>query len=135
MPSADNAKPMANECLNVIDAWNKQGNEIQSEAEPYSVKDPRKSNQLDTVTLRVTILMVTVTVVFIVSFLPYLSFVLWSAIEGRGEALFLSEADFVAVHIGGRSYLLHSALNPWIYGIFNNQFRKFFFRGCFRKHG
>ena len=141
MPSPDNAEPISNERLDVTDDTNKhnlkekQGGEIQYKSEPNSVKDLRKSNELDAETVRVTLLMVIVTVIFIVSFLPYLSIAVWIAIEGRDTSLFLSKAELVPYHIWVRSYLLHSALNPWIYGIFNSQFRQFFFRGCFRKRG
>ena len=134
MPTQSNAEHIP-EFSNIIHETNKanlntQENEVKYKAEP---KIPRRRYQLDADTVRVTILMVTVTVIFIVSFLPYLSFAVWSVIEDRHEALFLSKAGLVAYHIGFRSYLLNSALNPWIYGIFNSQFRQFFFGWCFRK--
>ena len=137
MPFPGNAEPISSECLDVIDDTNKPDNKIQYTSEPDIVKDVQRSNQFDADTVRVTLLMITVTLIFIVSFLPYLSLAVWSAIEGRGASLLFSKlnADFVVYHIGVRSYLLNSALNPWIYGIFNSQFRQLFFSFCFGKRG
>ena len=141
MPSNDSPETISNEFSDVINETNKvklrnkQDKDVQYKAEHSIVKDLRKSHQFDADTVRVTILMVIVTVIFIGSFLPYLSLSVWASIEGRDEALFLSEAGLVAYHIGLRSYLLNSALNPWIYGIFNRQFRRFYFGWCVRKRG
>ena len=141
LPSHGNSQPISNEFSDVINETNKvnlkkkQHNVDQHKAEANKVKDVRRSRHLDADTVRVTILMVIVTLIFFGSFLPYLSFSVWVAIEGRHEALFLSDAGLVVYHIGFRSFLLNSALNPWIYGIFNSQFRRFYFGWWFRKSG
>jgi len=106
----------------------------QYKSEPKNVMLPRKTRQYDAKTVRVTIVMLMVTVVFIVSFLPYLSLAAWRSFEGRHGALFLSDEGLVAYTIGFSSYLLNSSLNPFVYGIFNRKFRRFYFGGCFRKH-
>ena len=106
----------------------------QYQAESKNVMVSHKSHHFDAKTVRVTIMTLMVTVVFIISFLPYLSLVAWRAFEGRDGARFLSEAGLVAFHIGCNSYLLNSSLNPFVYGIFNSQFRRFYFGWCFRTH-
>jgi len=106
----------------------------QYQAESKKVMVPRKTRHYDDKTVRVTIVMLVVTVVFIISFLPYLSLAAWRAFEGRHGALFLSEAGLVAFNIGLNSYLLNSSLNPFVYGIFNSRLRRFYFGWCFKKH-
>ena len=135
-PSIGNAKPISNNLSEIIDDTNKDFLKIvQCKAEPNIVKDLQKEYQFDADTVRVTLVMVIVTVIFIVSFLPYLTLAAWGALKGRHKVQFLSEAGLVAHHIGLRSYLLNSSLNPWIYGIFNSQFRQFYFGWCLRKMG
>lgn len=90
-------------------------------------KNHDKSKTIDSETIKLTMVMVIVTVVFIISFLPYLSLTVWRVKEGKHEAEFLSGAGLVGFKIGSRSFLLNSTLNPWIYGIFNTHFRRFFF--------
>ena len=143
MPSHGNAEANFNHIsgvILVIDETYKvnvkcKENENQCQAESELKKNHQRSHQFDPETLRVTLLMVVVTVVYIVSFLPCLVLPLWHLIVGWHRPLVLSEAGLVAYHIGLRSYLLNSALNPWIYGIFNSQFRRFFFGWSVRKRG
>ena len=138
MSSNGNTDTTSNQLTAVIDGTNKvdpnnKGHEVQCNAKPSIVKDARRNHQFDAETVRVTIVMVIVTVVFIVSFIPYISLAVWERITGRDESVFLSDTSLVAYKIGFRSYLLNSSLNPWIYGIFNSQFRRFYFGWCFRE--
>jgi len=105
----------------------------QSDTKDANSKPEPKTAQVDAETLRITIVMILVTVLFITSFLPYLSLTVWHAAKGMHEALFLSDAGVLAFKIGSRSFLLNSSLNPWIYGIFNSKFRQFYFGWCCRK--
>jgi len=89
---------------------------------------------VDAETVRVTTPMVMITIVFLLSFVPYISLCLWRLVEARHERLFLSDASLVFFNIGLRSHLLNSSLNPVIYGIFNSNFRKFYFKFCCRKY-
>ncbi|WAR00258.1 NPFF2-like protein [Mya arenaria] len=91
---------------------------------------PPKNISVDKESVRITMVMIIVTVIFILSFLPYLSLTVWRIVEGNYEALFLSGAGLVGFNIGTRSFMLNSSLNPWIYGIFNRNFRRFFFGWC-----
>ncbi|XP_045202842.2 probable G-protein coupled receptor No18 [Mercenaria mercenaria] len=92
-----------------------------------TVKSKDKCKTIDSETIKLTIIMIVVTVVFIVSFLPYLSLTVWRVYKGKHEAEFLSGGGLVGFKIGSRSFLLNNTLNPWIYGIFNSNFRRFFF--------
>ncbi|KAH3818143.1 hypothetical protein DPMN_119739 [Dreissena polymorpha] len=74
--------------------------------------------------------MVIVTIVFIVSFLPYLSLIAWRVVKRQNEAEFLSDAGLVLFKIGSRSWLLNYSHNPWLYGIFNSNFRQFSLDRC-----
>ena len=91
------------------------------------------SSGINNETIKITIVMIIVTLVFIFSFLPYLSLTVWRITTGKHEAEFLSGVALVAFKIGSRSFLLNSSLNPWIYGIFNSNFRAFFFVKPFKR--
>lgn len=93
-------------------------------------KSQKTSKHTEDENVKLTLVMITITVLFVVSFLPYLSLTVWRIIKGKHEAEFLSDAGLVAFKIGSRSFLLNSAVNPWVYGIFNSKFRTYFFR-CF----
>jgi len=139
MPSHSNTETSTQLSDVIGESYKVNPNEVQNpvphKAKPSIIKDARRNHQFDAETVRVTIVMIIVTVVFIVSFIPYISLAVWNVITGRDGSLFLSDAGLVAFEIGFRSYLLNSALNPWIYGIFNSQFRRFYFGWCFRERG
>ena len=81
----------------------------------------------DIKSMRYTVMMLVITVVFVVSFLPYLILVIWRITQTEYEADILSDGELVAFQIGIRSYLLNSAINPLLYGFFNPKFRTFFY--------
>ena len=117
----------------VIEMKDHTTDNCQSDTKGVNSKPEQKTTQVDAETLRITIVMILVTVLFIASFLPYLSLTVWRAAKGKHEALFLSGTGLVAFKIGSRSFLLNSSLNPWIYGIFNSKFHQFYFGWCCRK--
>ena len=84
-----------------------------------------KQRTLDAKTIKCTIIMFTVTIVFIISCLPYLALVIWKTLDGGYENDLLSGAGLIAFEIGMRSYLLNNAVNPIMYGFFNAKFRRF----------
>ena len=86
-----------------------------------------KEHSPDIKTVKYTIIMLAITVVFVLSFLPYLILVLWRLFQTGYEVDILSDAGLVAFQIGIRSYLLNSAANPLLYGFFNPKFRTFFY--------
>ncbi|KAL3888003.1 hypothetical protein ACJMK2_000387 [Sinanodonta woodiana] len=76
-----------------------------------------------------------ITVVFIVSFLPYLCLSMWQSFSKGYVEHGMSDLQIVLFSIGVRSYFLNSVLNPFIYGFLNLKFRECIasvFFGCFR---
>lgn len=98
-----------------------------------AVKKRTKRSGLKREHIKLTIVMIIVTGVFICSFIPYLGLTIWKITQSEHEAEVLKGDKLVAYKFGKKSFLLNSALNPWIYGIFNSQFRNFFFIKPFRK--
>lgn len=98
-----------------------------------------KEHSPDIKTMKYTIVMLVITVVFVLSFLPYLILVLWRMFQSGYEVDLLSDGGLIAFQIGIRSYLLNSAINPLLYGFFNPKFRTFFYyclcRCCAKEHG
>ncbi|XP_052764623.1 neuropeptide FF receptor 2-like [Mya arenaria] len=84
-----------------------------------------KPNHLNPTTLKFTIIMLVVTVVFVLSFLPLLVLILWRTANGAYEYDLLSDSELVAYQFGIRTYFLNSAINPFTYGFFNSSFREF----------
>jgi len=125
---------------NKVNSNNDEKKDSLNEEKKVSIKTMSKSKtfgkggKIDAKTVRVTIVMLTITAVFVVRFLPYLSLVAWRVLRGNHGRHYFSDAGLVAFHIGFMSYQLNCSLNPWIYGIFNRQFRRFYFGCCFRKY-
>ena len=86
-----------------------------------------KSAQIDRKTMKYTIVMLSITAVFIISYLPYMILSIWRAFAGSHEANSLSDVGLVFFQIGLRSYMLNSVINPFLYGFFNSRFREFFY--------
>ena len=86
-----------------------------------------KEKTPDIKTVKVTIMMLVITVVYVVGYLPYLVLVIWRIFQSGYEGDILSDSELVAFQIGIRSYLLNSAINPILYVFFNETFRRFFF--------
>ncbi|CAL1547202.1 unnamed protein product [Lymnaea stagnalis] len=71
-----------------------------------------------------TLMLFAITLVFVVSFLPFL--VVISIRQQRGPEFYqrLSAAEEILVHIFSRSYLVNNCANPIVYGLCNVQFRR-----------
>ncbi|XP_062568496.1 D(2)-like dopamine receptor [Saccostrea cucullata] len=81
-------------------------------------------------TKKYTIIMLSITIAFIVSFLPYLSLMTWRTLSKEFEPNLFSKSELVAFQIFIRSFLINSAVNPLIYGFLNTEFRSFII-ACF----
>ena len=91
-------------------------------------QDKFHPNQLDQKTVKNTRVMLVITVVFVLSFLPYLCLIVYKLFQDD----FRLYDSSVVFQLGIRSYFLNPALNPITYGFFNAKFRKFFFmKLCF----
>lgn len=77
---------------------------------------------------KVTLMMTVITILSMISFVPY--FVVNLGIKPNSDT---SDQEFsVGIQIALRSYILNNAVNPYIIGMFNSKFRKFvkdLFRG------
>ena len=82
-------------------------------------KPPELQNQRIHIS-KYTFIMFIVTLMFILSFLPYFGVSIWRNV-GRDRETELS----FGIQIALRSYLVNSAINPIIYGMFNPSFRIF----------
>lgn len=96
--------------------------------DPDLKQDSRKSTHtrkhVKKTSMKSAVVMLNVTFVFILSFLPYLILTIWRMFLDVYEGEILSDSQLVAFQIGIRSYFINSASNPLIYGFFNPRFRK-----------
>lgn len=72
-------------------------------------------------TTKFTLMMLTITIFFILSFLPFLVLQIWQLLTIDFN-FFYSTVGF---QLGARSFFLNAAVNPIIYGFFNSRFRGF----------
>ena len=86
-----------------------------------------KEKTPDIKTIKCTVMMLVITVIYVVGYLPYLVLVIWRIFQAGYEGDILSDAELVGFQIGIRSYLLNSAINPILYIFFNEHFRRFLF--------
>ncbi|CAG2229605.1 unnamed protein product [Mytilus edulis] len=74
-----------------------------------------------------TLLMFSVSLAFIVSFLPYLALMTWRTVVPQHEGNLMTKDQLVAYNICIRSWIISSVVNPLIYGFFNADFSSFVF--------
>lgn len=72
-----------------------------------------------------TLLMLSVSMAFVLSFLPYLGLMTWRTLARKYEREILSKVELILFNIFLRSWMLSSVLNPIIYGFFNADFSSF----------
>lgn len=80
-------------------------------------------------TRKFTLIAVSITVAFIVSFLPYLALAVWSTLSPNHEANVLNPSELVSYQIFIRSFLFNSVCNPLIYGLLNVEFKNMIVNG------
>ena len=78
-------------------------------------------------TVKSTIQMIVIAAIYILGYLPYLVLVIWRIFQPDHEGEILNDTQYLWFNIGLRSYLLNSAINPIVYGFFNEHFRRFFY--------
>ncbi|XP_062568483.1 D(2)-like dopamine receptor isoform X2 [Saccostrea cucullata] len=101
-----------------------------NEAKCIKITQQSKMNTHSNKTKQYTIIMLSITVAYVISFLPYLCLVTWRTVAKGYEPNLLSKSELVAFQIFMRSFLINNAVNPLIYGFLNTEFRNFIF-GCF----
>ena len=87
--------------------------------------DQKKLQAQNINTRKYTIIMLSISIAFIISFVPYLALITWRTLSKDYEPNLFSESQLVAFQIGVRSFLLSSACNPLIYGFLNTEFQNF----------
>ncbi|XP_052761463.1 uncharacterized protein LOC128204138 [Mya arenaria] len=92
-----------------------------------NLKDMRMK-LLDINTIKYTIIMIIIASVFILSCVPYLILAVWRVYSHENLVYEFSNTHLVLFQIGIRSYFLNCAINPFIYGFFNSQFRAHFYK-------
>lgn len=92
-----------------------------------NLKDMRMK-MLDINTVKYTFIMIIIAVVFVCSCVPYLGLAVWRVYAHENLVYEFSNAQLVWFQIGLRSYFLNCAINPFIYGFFNSQFRAYFYK-------
>ncbi|KAJ8322364.1 hypothetical protein KUTeg_000835 [Tegillarca granosa] len=73
-----------------------------------------------------------ITIAFVLSFLPYLTVFTWSRLTPGYEPSLLNKSELIAVQLFVRSWLINGSVNPLIYGFLNTEFRQFV-KGIFSK--
>ncbi|XP_046326374.1 gastrin/cholecystokinin type B receptor-like isoform X1 [Haliotis rufescens] len=81
---------------------------------------------------RATLMLAIITVVYVISFLPFLVITMMRTVLGDTWYPNLSDGQKVAVNLFLRSYLVSNTVNPIIYGFCNVQFRRECMRLCRR---
>lgn len=99
--------------------------------EPPTRQRSDSQAHIDLKTVKYTMMMLVITIVFVVSFLPYLILSIWRVFIDQYEAESLSDTGLVFFQIGLRSYFINSVANPFTYGFFNPKFRLFFKKTIF----
>ena len=104
------------------------------DADSAGVREPLPDIQN---TRRPTIMLATVTILFIISFIPLFAMLFWRQSVGKHQVEFLSGTGLVAYEVAITSFLISSAINPWVYGTMCAEFRQYFierFRGIFKSY-
>ena len=94
-------------------------------------KDSVRDKTPDINTVKFSIQMLVIAIIYVVGYLPYLVLVIWRIFQTSFEGEILNDTQYLWFNIGVRSYLLNSAINPMVYGFFNEHFRRFFFATFF----
>ncbi|XP_076457079.1 uncharacterized protein LOC143291210 [Babylonia areolata] len=85
---------------------------------------------------KTTRMLFAISIVFVISFLPFFCIVIIRAAQGRAFFATLTDAGVLVVSIFIRSSFISNAANPIIYGLCNKQFRTecgFLFKKCTKK--
>ncbi|KAK7479094.1 hypothetical protein BaRGS_00029686 [Batillaria attramentaria] len=91
---------------------------------PASVRKGRRRRSTTRSVDKTTIVAFSVTLVFVISFLPYLALMFVRAVIKDFDYTLHTPAQLNFYNIFIRFYLLNSAANPVIYGVLNEKFRK-----------
>ena len=104
---------------------------VNLDADSIRVRQPSSDIQN---TRKLILMLAIVTILFLVGYIPVFAVLLWRQSVDKHQIECLSGTDLVAYDLATTSFLISSAVNPWVYGIMCSQFRQYFlerFRGIF----
>ena len=118
-----------------IEANEKINNNLSGSSSTVSQTDDKhsKGSSQDSLSIRYTIQMLFVAVIYVLSYLPYIGLVTWRIFEREDDSVTQDDTKRLWFNMGVRSYLLNSAANPIVYGFFNEYFRRFLGHCCLCK--
>lgn len=99
-------------------------------------KKSQPEENISVTSIRFTYMMLAISVVFFLSFVPYIAFSVWRGTLKEYEGDDFTTEEQIGINIGIRSFFINSAINPFIYGFFNPKFRKLCYAkmcSCFQK--
>ncbi|XP_063405648.1 uncharacterized protein LOC134689608 [Mytilus trossulus] len=76
-------------------------------------------------TTKYTVIMLSITITFVLTYLPYLGLITWRTLEEDRLSEIMTKSELVALELFLRSFLISSIANPFIYGFLNTGFRNF----------
>ena len=97
---------------------------------PESNDNHTKDKSPDNLTIKYTLQMLFIAVIYVLSYLPYIGLVIWKIFQ-NDEGVVEDDTERLWFNTGVRSYLLNSAVNPIVYGFLNEHFRRFLRQCCF----
>lgn len=76
---------------------------------------------------RLILMFVSITVLFMISYVPVFVVIIWRQFLGKYHMLSLGRSGILAFSFATTSFLINSAANPWLYGILCSDFRQYIF--------
>lgn len=76
-------------------------------------------------TTKYTVIMLSITITFVLTYLPYLGLITWRTLEADRLSEIMTKSELVALELFLRSFLISSIANPFIYGFLNTGFKTF----------
>lgn len=90
------------------------------------IDDPGKKLKAQNIrTTKYTVIMLSITVTFVITYLPYLGLITWRTLEADRLSEIMTKSELVALELFLRSFLISSIANPFIYGFLNTGFKTF----------
>lgn len=98
------------------------GKVLETERKSLDTQKPRKQKNMKT-TARVTLMLFTVSMVFVLAFVPHLALMIVT-VEKEGFLDNMSDGEMMAYQVFLRSFILNNVANPIIYLFCDSKFRK-----------
>ncbi|KAK3601126.1 hypothetical protein CHS0354_019118 [Potamilus streckersoni] len=119
------SKPSANSARNSLESNSSETDlSIAPKSSPFTSTNVNYSRK----SVQYTLVMCIISVIFILSFLPRACIVAWIRASGKqpADTQTLSKPMFVACQIAMRTYVINSAINPFLHSFMSAKFRSYF---------